>query len=116
MNPIEWLHAIMLKYHIRVESAVYNEETKYVKVYTRPTLLVVHDDQITLPSGQGMQKTLSDYLLTPLTLATWKGETYLVFGNKMGKTFEEVGLPTESDGFPNLWYHCDFAAPKKIPH
>ena len=95
----EWLHAIMLKYHIRVEPAVYNEETKHVKVYTRPTLLVVHNDQ-----------------LTPLTLATWKDETYLVFGDKMGKTFEEVGLPTEPDGFPNLWYHCDFQAPKKIAH
>lgn len=98
-HSIQWLHAIMTKYHVRVEPAIYNEETKHVKVYTRPTLLVVHNDQ-----------------LTPLTLATWKNQHYLVFGNTMGKTFEEVGTPLESDGLPNLWYHCEFSDPKKIPH
>jgi hypothetical protein len=98
-RDIDWLHAIMKKYYLSVEQAVYNEETKHVKLFTRPTLLVVHENQI-----------------TPLRLATWKNEHYIVFGSKMGKAFEEIGVPTEADGFPNLWYHCDFQAPQKIPH
>lgn len=98
-QDIEWLEAIMRKYHVHIDEAMYNETTKHVKVYNRSTLLVVHKDTI-----------------TPLTLAKWNMKKYIVFNGKMGTTFAEVELPLETDGLPNLWYHCDFSEPKKIAH
>lgn len=98
-QDIQWLQQVMLKYNLRIEPAVYNEQTKRVKVYTRPSLLVIHENQ-----------------LIPLTLTTWKDKTYIVFGDKMGESFAELEISLEADGLPNVWFHCDFQAPKKITH
>lgn len=98
-QDIQWLQEVMQKHNLRIQPAVYNEQTKRVKVYTRPSLLVIHENQ-----------------LTPLTLTTWKDKTYLAFGDTMGETFAELEISLESDGLPNLWYHCEYTAPKKIVH